>query len=140
MDQEVGHREGLTNIRTAATRLAVSWLARGKEEIPHWTSTLNPDDEDQVTVLRDLLSVEEKEFSVPRTEALDKPCMASLSALMVTIQASLSDSDGNVILPVLWERFASPSERNLQIAFLLTKCAELVPDAFRTLVMEELFS
>ncbi|KAL1409523.1 hypothetical protein Q8F55_003506 [Vanrija albida] len=123
--------------RTAATRLAAKWYEQTYKEVPGPAAVL---DRAQLSFLRQLYFAEGKNRSTPRMALIDLHFGASTASFLITAQASLPVEAWSGMLPVLWESYTQPLHPMDVNSFLLLKCAEMVPDRMKTLVMADLSS
>lgn len=121
--------------RTSATRLTTKWYEQTYKEVPGPAAVL---DRAQLSFLRQLYFAEGRNRSTPRLAVIDLHFGASTAAFLITAQASLPVESWSGMLPVLWESYTQPLHPMDVTTFLLLKCAEMVPDRMKTLVMADL--
>lgn len=71
---------------------------------------------------------------------LASPFPESISKLLVAVQGMLSIDDWVALLPSIWRRFGDYAPTIRHSAFLLTKCAEVIPGQTRSLVVSDISS
>ncbi|WVQ78723.1 hypothetical protein IAT38_000810 [Cryptococcus sp. DSM 104549] len=71
---------------------------------------------------------------------LQMPLTGVVPGLLVVVHACLSADDWEKLLPHLWERYGTSAPAQKEVAFLLEKCAEVIPAQLRGVIHSDLGS